>query len=405
MIERNEYVKLWKNLSKDKSLILMTGPRQSGKTTLAKFIQELYSNSLYFNWDIISNKRKIIENPGFFQDINRIDNSTPLIVFDEIHKYKNWKNYLKGIYDEFVDDYSFLVTGSARLDMLKGGGDSLAGRYFMFHLFPFTLSELSTVSKINITDKYWLKNMDFDDSNDSKSIWENLFSFSGFPEPFIKCRKSFYNKWVNTFTQQIVKEDIRAFSDIKNIDGIEILYSLLPVKTGSPFSINSIARDIQFSFKTIKNWLLLLEKVSLTFSISPWTKKISRSILKEKKWYIFNYIEIDNSSIRFENMVALELLRKVFYWNEEGKGPFTLHYLRDKEKREVDFLLLEKNEPILMIETKLNNDRPSPSLIYFQNRLNIPAVQLVNKKGIYKKIINGDNSIIVITAHRFLSSL
>ncbi|RKX69961.1 hypothetical protein DRP43_03875, partial [candidate division TA06 bacterium] len=137
----------------------------------------------------------------------------------------------------------------------------------------------------------------------------------------------------------------------------------------------------------------------------PWTKKISRSILKEKKWYIFNYIEIDNLSIRFENMVALELLRKVFYWNEEGKGPFSLHYLRDKEKREVDFLLLEKNKPILMIETKLNNDRPSPSLIYFQNRLNIPAVQLVNKKGIYKKIKNGDNSIIVITAHRFLSSL
>lgn len=405
MIERTGYLELWEKLSADKPMIFMTGPRQSGKTTLSSQIQTQFTNSLYFNWDIISNKKKIIQDPTFFQEINRVDDSLPLIIFDEIHKYDDWKNYLKGIYDEFAKEYIFLVTGSGRLDVYRKGGDSLAGRYFMFHLFPFTLSELSGKKKNSPAKQIdWLSGFDFDNDKETASIWKTLFTIGGFPEPYVKGSLDFYNRWVQAYIQQVIREDVRNFADVKKIDTIELLYSLLPSKVGSQFSVNSVAQDLRVSFDSVKSWLSLLEKVFLVFNVPPWTAKISRAILKEKKWYLFNYAEIPDEGIRFENMVAVELKRLTRFWNESGVGRYSLHYIRNKERQEVDFLVVENNQPVLLVEAKLSQDTPSKSLSYFQNMLNIPAVQLVNKEGVYKRIKRDNNYIVVISAHRWLSA-
>lgn len=406
MLKRNLYLKSWDELSREKSMIFLSGPRQAGKTTLAKTIAKTYPNKLYFNWDIIANKKKLIQNPLFFQNLNRQDESTPLIIFDEIHKYKNWKNYLKGTYDEFNQDYQFLISGSGRLDVFQKGGDSLAGRYLLFHLFPLTIAELSKKQK-NIANflKSPLNNFLLNDPKENAKKWKKLEKLSGFPEPFLKNKKEFWRKWSNTYTKQLIREDIRSILDIKNIDTMETLFSLLPARVGSPLSMNNLAGDLEVAFDTVKNWINLFENFYLAFTISPWSKKISRSINKEKKIYLFNYPEIEESEYRFENMVGLELLRAVSLWNERGWGKFGLYYIRNKEKEEVDFLIANNNRPFLLIETKLNNPNISKNLIKFQDILNVPAIQLVNQDGIFRLIKNKNNKIVVATAYNWLSAL
>lgn len=405
-IKRQLYIDFWEELSKEKRMIFLAGPRQAGKTTFAREIAKKYKNNLYFNWDIISDKQKIIKNPTFFEEMNRSDNFAPLVIFDEIHKYKEWKNYLKGIYDEFNKDYLFLISGSGRLDIYQKAGDSLAGRYLMFHLFPLTLGELSAKKR---DFKSFLKNplndFNLNNQDDTRKIWNNLSEFSGFPEPFTKNTKTFWTKWSRNYTRQIIYEDIRDLSNIKNINDVGLLFSLLPSKVGSPISINNLAGDLQVSFDTIKNWLNLFDISYLTFRISPWTKKIARAITKEQKLYLFNYPVILEGGPRFENMVALELYRIIHHWNEKGYGNFNLHYLRNKEKEEVDFLISNNNLPILIIETKNSDSQLSESLINFQNRLNVPAAQLVGKSGIYQIKSNGKNKILIATASQWLSSL
>lgn len=406
MVKRPIYLKLWQELSKEKQMVFLSGPRQVGKTTLAKEIAKEFKNNIYFNWDILDHKKLLIKEPTFFEKINRYDESIPLVIFDEIHKYKRWKNYLKGTYDQFSTEYKFLVSGSGRLDLYQRGGDSLAGRYFQFHLFPFTVAELSH-KKRNFDE--FLKNsiygFDINEKKPTQEIWQTLFNIGGFPETFVKGGKAFYTKWAKNYITQIVREDIRSIHDIKDVDHIEILFTLLPSRVGSPLSINNVARELQVAFGSIKEWLKLFEVFYLIFRISPWTKRISRAILKEKKLYLFNYPEIEDGSYRFENMVALELLRAIYNWNEYGYGRFTLHYIRNKEKEEIDFLIANNNNPLMLVEAKYSEDLPAKSLINFQNVLNIPAIQLVNKEGVFRYIKNNKNKILIVTAHRWLSSL
>lgn len=405
-IKRSIYLSLWRELSSEKQMIFLSGPRQVGKTTLSWEIAKEFKNNIYFNWDILAHKKLLIKNPTFFESMNRQDESMPLVILDEIHKYKHWKNYLKGIYDQFSQDYKFLVSGSGRLDLRVKGGDSLAGRYFQFHLFPLTAAELSS-QKRNFAEfiNSPLSGFDINDKKITGEIWQTLFNIGGFPEPFAKGKKTFFTRWAKSYISQIVREDIRSFYETKNIDHIEILFALLPSRVGSPLSMNNIAEELQVAFGSIREWLRLFEVFYLAFRISPWTKKISRAILKRKKLYLFNYPEIEEESCRFENMVALELLRAVYNWNEYGYGRFTLHYIRNKEREEVDFLIANNNKPVLLVEAKLSENTPAKSLGNFQNILNVPAVQVVNKENVFKYIKNKTNKILIVTAHRWLSSL
>lgn len=404
MLKRTIYRRIWEELSGEKSMIFLAGPRQSGKTTLARMIAVSFANSIYFNWDLVTNKKLLIEKPTFFEEINRKDASPPLVILDEIHKYRKWKNYLKGVYDQFSDRYKFLVLGSGRLNVFQKGGDSLAGRYFLFTLWPFTLAELG--ERRHSFDRFADNPLEVGDEDGSlEKIWGRLSRFSGFPEPYLSGKETVYRRWSNNYGQQLIREDIRNMTEVKDIDSIEVLFSLLPSRVGSPLSMASLARDLQVSFNSIRNWLEVFESFFLIFRIPSWAKKISRAITKEKKLYLYDYAGILSEAAKFENMVALELWRAVSNWNDLGLGNFGLYYVRNKEKEEVDFLITERNVPRLLVEVKLSDDRISKSLLKFQSVLNVPAVQLVNKSGIYKMISNQKLEVLIITASRWLAAL
>jgi predicted AAA+ superfamily ATPase len=405
MESRDLYVSIWRDLAAEKSMIFLAGPRQSGKTTLAQIISRTFANTLYFCWDISEHRTRLIENPTFFEAVERKDPSTPLVVFDEIHKYKDWKNYLKGVYDQFHGSYQFLVSGSGRLDIYQKGGDSLAGRYFLFHLWPFTVAELG---RRNVPIEELIRNplrISMGKKEELKEIWSGLSTLSGFPEPYLSGRLTTYRRWTNAYAQQLIREDVRDLTGIKSVGDMELLYLLLPSKVGSPISIPSLAGDLRVSYNSVRSWLSVFERFYLVFSLAPWTQKIARAIQKERKIYLFDAPRIEEPSARFENMVALELWRAVTSWNDMGHGLFSLHFIKNKEQQEVDFLIARERKPFLLVEAKMSEGQLSPALKKFQRALNIPAVQLIEESDGYRMLSNGNQSILVAPAYQWLSQL
>lgn len=405
MLNRSLYLEIWKELAKSKSMVFMTGPRQAGKTTLARIVSNAYANSIYTNWDIPEHRMRIIENPVFFQEIERKDATKPLVIFDEIHKFRDWKNYLKGVYDGFHGEFQFLVSGSGRLDIYQKGGDSLAGRYFLFHLWPLTMAELCNTG---ISWEQFVENplqIHMKESEEHEKIWTELEELSGFPEPYLSGKKTAYRRWSNIYSQQLIREDIRDLTGVKSIGDMETLYHLLPSKIGSPLSVNSLSQDLRVAYNSVRSWLTIFERFFLIFSLSPWTRRIARAIQKEQKIYLWDTPRIKDDAARFENMVACELYRAVSSWNDIGYGRFSLHFIKNKEQEEVDFLIADENDPILLVEAKLTDERPSKALVKFQNALNIPAVQLIRQAEGYRILHNGDLKILVAPAWQWLSLL
>jgi predicted AAA+ superfamily ATPase len=392
-IKRGLYERIWKRLSAHNQMVFVAGPRQAGKTTFTQMLAQGFTNSLYFNWDILDEKRKLIENPSFYEEVHRRDDSAPLIIFDELHKYSNWKNYLKSVYDRDKGNYQFIVSGSGRLDMYQKGGDSLAGRYFIFYLWPFTLAELAGN---NLTFEQFLSNPIEVRAvlNDTQPVWNRLGRFTGFPDPYLNGTDEFYRIWSNTYRKQLLREDMRDLASIRSVEDVEVLFSLLPSRVGSPLSMASLSRDIGVSFDSIRNWIDLFEDFFMVFRIA-----------KEKKLYLFDYGGIEPAPARFENRVALELFRAVSNWNDLGLGHFSLNYLRNREKEEVDFLISDDHRPLLLVEAKLSDADASKSLIKFQRVLRIPAVQLVDQENVCKLISNADSKILIISADHWLSLL
>ncbi len=405
MISRPLYLKIWNDLAAEKRMIFLAGPRQVGKTTLSQMIAESYANHAYFNWDILDHRTRFIDNPAFFQEVERIDETLPLVILDEIHKYRDWKNYLKGIYDQFHKEFRFLVSGSGRLDLYQKGGDSLAGRYFLFHLWPFTIAELGN---FNISHKAFIANpllISMEKSRELQEIWLNLTEVGGYPEPYLSGRKVTYRRWSNIYSQQLVREDIRDLTGIKAIGDLETLYHLLPSRVGNPISVPSLSRDLKVSYNTVRTWLATFHRFFLIFSLSPWTRRIPRAIQKEQKIYLWDAPRIKDAAARFENMVAMELYRGICAWNDMGLGNFSLHFIKNKEQQEVDFLIANDNHPVVLIEAKLNDVQPSPALLKFQKALKVPAVQLVTRTGGYRRITNHDQSILIAPAWQWLAML
>lgn len=404
-MERPLYVGLLKELSDSKSMTFLSGPRQAGKTTLARQMASRFNNSLYFNYDLDADRRKLQANGEFFVDLPRKDSSTPLIIFDEIHKHRGWKNYLKGIYDVFGTEYKFLVLGSGRLDQYQRGGDSMAGRYLLSNILPFTLAEL-------MGDAFAFEEFRRNplllrerESEASRETWRRLGELSGFPEPFLSGKQEHFRRWERAYRKQVIREDIRDLTALRHIDSLDALYALLQERVGSPLSVESLGRDLQVPAKTVKQWIEVLEKFFLVFRIPPWSRKIARAITKEKKAYLLNPAVVPSDGARFENMVALELHRAVTSWTDWGKGDFSLHYLRDKEKDEVDFLVAEKNRPLFLVECKLSDDHVPKSLLKFQSQLKVPALSLVGKEGVLKRATNDGLPLLVVSAPWWLQGL
>lgn len=280
---------------------------------------------------------------------------------------------MKGAYDEFHEKFQFVISGSGRLDLFQRGGDSLAGRYDPYFLCPLTPAELEKIApkdQINLNMLLNIKPIQESTIYD----WEHL---SGFPEPFLAGSKQKAIRWWSQYKIRVTEEDIRDISKIESIDLVKDLLLILPTKIGSPLSLNSLREDLECSYGTIKLYIKLLNQLFLTFDIRPFFKKINRAIKKEKKLYFFNHLAIDEPALRFENMVALLLKKLCSSLTERAKGEYELFYLRDQDRREIDFLILKNNLPIMLVEAKLNDTIFSPSLYYYHNKLNIPIVQIV----------------------------
>lgn len=405
MENRPSYFETWKTLAADKSMIFLAGPRQAGKTTLARMVAEGFANSHYFNWDIPEHRTRLLENPAFFTTLIRRDASMPLIILDEIHKYRDWKNYLKGVYDQFGTDYQFLVTGSGRLDLYQKGGDSLAGRYLLFNLWPFTAGELGRSTR-SLTD-FLADPVALPAGLDEKNVavWARLEILSGFPEPFLRDSLPSYRRWSSAYGQRLIREDIRELTDIRAVTDIETLYYLLPSRIGSPLSIPSLAEDLKVSYNTVQSWLAIFERFYLTFTLPTWTERISRAIQKERKVYILDTPRIKDPAARFENMVAMELWRAISSWNAVGAGDFSLHFIKNKEQQEVDFLIADGREPFLLVECKLNDEQPAKALLAAQRALRVPAVQLVSSASGYRTFANDGLPVLVAPACHWCAGL
>jgi hypothetical protein len=332
-------------------IIILSGPRQVGKTTLSK---QLISSYIYLNYDSTAD-RKIIKKEEWSRDAQ-------LVIFDELHKMKNWKSWIKGIYDTEGIPPALLVTGSARIETYKRGGDSLAGRFFSYRLHPLTVKEVC--SFLNDTPRNAL---------------DSLIKFGGFPEPYLKKDETFAKRWRRTHVDTIIREDLLDLEKVRDIKSIEILIDLLRGRVGSNTSYSSLANDLQVSVHTIKHWLQILENLCVIFPVRPYHKNIARSLLKEPKYYLYDAGAVDGDlSARLENIVALALLRELHLLEDTTGCRVSLHYLRDKEKNEVDFLTLVDAKPSLMIEVKVSDDNFSKSLYRFSNFLkDAKPIQLV----------------------------
>lgn len=359
-----------------KKMVILTGPRQVGKTYLAKEILKNFQKSIYLNFDDIKDKKIILNKEWAFD--------TELIVLDEIQKLEKWKTFLKGIYDTKEKRQKYLITGSAKLDIFKQTGDSLAGRYYLYHLFPFSVKELQHILK-------------------PYDAVEKLNRFGGFPEPFLSDSETESQRWRKEYYSDIITTDVLDFAKILEVRSIKTLLYLLKDRVGSPISYSSLAQDLQISVNTVKKYISILEALNIIFLIRPFHKNISRSILKEPKVYFFDSGFIDkDDGLKLENTVAVSLLKHCqFLQDSEGKD-VQLHYIRTKEKKEIDFVITENNKIVQLVEVKLSDDNPDRNLLYFKKLFpQLEYVQLVhNLKYELKK-----DGIKIIPAGEYLSSL
>jgi uncharacterized protein len=316
-------------------MVLLCGPRQVGKTTLSKGIP----NSTYLNWDIPEDREKIL--------LKEWPIGKKIWILDEIHKYRNWRSILKGLYDKFHGESEILVTGSARLDAYRRGGDSLQGRYFFHRLHPFSWKEMDSKSQ---------------------SDFSNLWEFGGFPEPLFKQNKLFHKRWLRDYRTRMIQEDIVSLENIQDLGNLELLNMILPERVGSPLSYASLSRDIQVSPKTVLNWVNVLERLYSIFIIPSYQKKIIRSVKKEKKHYHWDWSLVESPSARLENLVASHLLKWVHKLQDWEGEDINLYFFRDTDGREVDFVVADNKKPILAVEVKLSDEDIHKPLKYFLNK-------------------------------------
>lgn len=362
----------------NKKLVLISGPRQVGKTTLAKTIFRSFE---YLNYDHLADRKKIIKEEW--------DRSKDILILDEIHKMKKWKLWLKGIYD--TESMSkIIVTGSARLDAHKRVGDSMAGRFFQYHLLPLDLKELKQNKYGNTEDNL-----------------ENLLLLSGFPEPFLGNSLSFYRKWRRTHLDVIIKQDLVEQETIKRIADLSTLVELMTERVGSVFSYNSIKEDLLTDDKSVRRWMLALENSYIFFKITPYSKSLKNSIKKSPKYYFYDYPRVSDPGTRLENFVALSLLKEIYYRNDVLGEEFSLHYLRDKHQHEVDFLICSDKKPLLMIEVKNSDDAPSKNFMFFESELKkqnpeLKKIQLVKE---LKRNFSTKNEVLVTNLGDWLEGM
>jgi len=369
-------------------MVFVAGPRQVGKTYLAQYLGKKYFKPYtYFNWDYQPDRKKIIS----FQ----LPSDMKLLIFDELHKYKNWKNYIKGIFDKHKTDFKILLTGSARLDIYKKSGDSLMGRYHQYTLHPFSLAE---IAKTKTSNQPWQK-LEFAKNDKTVGIIEDLIKYGPFPEPFLKQNEIHWRRWQSEKTDRLIKEEIRDLTVIKDLSALQILVELIPDKVGSLLSINNLREDLEVAHKTLVNYLRILELFYFHFRIYPYSKNNVRSLKKMAKLYLWDWSVIKDDGAKFENLIASHLFKYAHFLQNSQGLKTKIGYLRDNEGREVDFIFTVDDKPWFAVEVKINEEKSY--LDYFKKKLDIPFIYQVIRKS---KIDHFNDGIRIISADKFLTA-
>ena len=357
-----------------KKMVFLAGPRQSGKTTLARVIEKEFASSIYLTYDHLEDRKIIIEESWLPE--------TELIILDEIHKMPQWKNFLKGVYDTKPKHQKILVTGSARLEIFNQVGDSLAGRYFLHRLMPLSPAECKKVQTPYTIDRFLER--------------------GGFPEPFLVDRLVDANRWRLQYVDSLLRTDVLDFEIIYNLNAIRLVFELLRERVGSPVSYSSIAEDVSISPNTVRKYMQILEALYVIFRVTPYSHNIARSLIKEPKIYFFDTgLVKGDKGIKFENFVATCLLKHVHAKIDYFAENYSLHYLQTKERQEVDFALTKDHHIESMIEAKFANHTIGRGMLYFFKKYQFPSYQIV-KELKREKIENG---IKIVKADNFLKNL
>ncbi len=348
------YLREWIREDLDEKMVFLGGARQVGKTTLSLQClgekPQRANHPAYLNWDELGNRERILK--------GHLPSKQSIIILDEIHKFADWRNLVKGYYDRHKDRLSFLVTGSARLDYYRRGGDSLQGRYHYYRLHPFSLGELGY--------------------GPGRDELEQLLKYGGFPEPLLKADERFHRRWLLEQWSRVLYEDLRELERVRDVSRLEMLLQHLPDCVGSPLSINSLSRLLGVAHETVENWVSILERLYMVYRIAPFGSKRIRAVKKENKLYFWDWSRVPEKGIRFENLVAGQLLKYCHFIEDTEGFQMELRFIRDTDKREVDFVVLKDGKPVFAVECKTGERSVAPHTRYFRERTDIPLFYQVH---------------------------
>jgi hypothetical protein len=372
-------------------MVLVAGPRQVGKTTMARRVLGRWDRGAYLNWDNRDDRSEI--------RAARWPGGNALVVLDEIHKWRGWKGWLKGEFDKHREHVRFLVTGSARLDVYRRGGDSLQGRYHHYRLHPFSLREAEAPAEQAAPEPGTELAIP---ARGRQDVLAGLVEFGGFPEPFLAQSARTLRRWQKAHLERFFREDVRDLEPIRDLSSFELLADLLPGRVGSPLSLNALREDLEVSHRALTHWIDVLERLYYAFRLRPYGGPGARVLKKLPKAYLWDWSLVSDRAARFENLIAAHLLKLCHRLEDVDGHPVALHYIRDHYGREVDFLVTAGRKPWFAVEVKLSQTTPDPSLLFFKERLRIPWA--------YQVVLDGQRDIVdrgvrIVPAARFLAAL
>jgi predicted AAA+ superfamily ATPase len=384
------------HLNRHRQMALVAGPRQVGKTTACRALADDY-----LNWDNADDRRELLRGPASLAVRLRLDRlraKPSVVVFDELHKHAKWKTLLKGFFDTYGGRARILVTGSSRLDVFRRGGDSLMGRYLLYRMHPWSVAESI---RTGLPERELHAPAEIPDAE-----WNALWEHGGFPEPFLRRDGRFSRRWRSLRRDQLSREDVRDLARITDLGTMETLMQILAEQSAQPLVYANLAGEVQVAVDTAKRWTELLTGIHYGFLVRPWFKNVAKALRKEPKWFLRDWSGVDDEGARAETFVACHLLKAVEGWTDLGFGDFELRYLRDKQKREVDFLIVRDRKPWFLVEAKLSDAHLSASLAYYQQQTKAShAFQVVLHLPYEPADCFATHRPVVVPARTFLSQL
>ena len=397
-----KYPRIYETIVKDhfdkyRQMVFLSGPRQVGKSTVGEDLA-----TTYLSWDdedvrkaMMTGQKAVVEKFG----LSSLAKANSIVAFDEIHKFGRWKQFLKGFYDVYAKGMKILATGSAKMDVYKKGGESMMGRYFPYRMHPLSVAELLDAS---IPDEKLIRaprRLPDDE-------WEALLKFGGFPDPFVRRDARFSRRWNALRFEQLTRIDIRDLTQIVELDQLAALAQILSLRSGEQLVYKNLAVEVGVDEKTVKKWVKALKGLYFGFEVRPWFKNVENSIRKTPKWFMRDWSQVEDGGKMAETLVACHLLKAVEGWTDLGFGDFSLNYLRNKQKREVDFLVARDNKPWFLVEVKKGAEGLSENLSIYQKQTGARHAFQVVLDGDY---VNRDcfevETPVVVPARTFLSQL